>query len=100
MIGPTSTISSTTATAEAAGQSRLRLKTSHSGLADHQRRRAAEQIGDDEFADRRDEAEHRSRRSTPGSDSGKVTSQKALIGLQPRSAAASSSVSSIFSSAE
>ena len=37
---------------------------------------------------------------TPGSDSGKVICQKALIGCEPRSEAASSSVSSIFSSAE
>ena len=36
---------------------------------------------------------------TPGSDSGKVIFQKALIGGQPRSAAASSSVWSSFSSA-
>ena len=38
--------------------------------------------------------------STPGSESGKVIFQKAWNGGQPRSCAASSRVSSIFSSAE
>ena len=67
------------------------------GLADHHGLRAAEQIGDDELADDRNEAKH-APAITPGSDSGSVTSQNAFHRGQPRSAAASISVSSIFSS--
>ncbi len=58
-IGTTRMMRSTMATALATGQSRFWKNSLHKRAPDHQRLRAAEQVGDDEFADRRDEDEQR-----------------------------------------
>jgi hypothetical protein len=85
--------------AEATVQSRVVEELDPQRLADHQRARSAEQVGDDELADRRDEDQE-----AAGQDAGHrepaVTFQKAPMRVQPRSRAASTSDSSIFSSVE
>ena len=97
-IGTTRISSSTTATADATGQSRLLKNSLHMVLPIISVPEPPSRSG----MTNSPVAGMKTRKQpamTPGSDSGKVIFQKACSGGQPRSAAASSSDSSIFSSA-
>jgi hypothetical protein len=96
-IGPTSRHSSTTAIAEATGQSLLEKNSVHSvcpiiRLSEPPSRSGMTNSPVIGMKHRRAPA------PTPGSDSGTVIFQNAVDGRAPRSAAASSSEKSIFSS--
>ncbi len=84
------------AKAEAKGQSRF-FSNSLTSCRPIIRLSAHRAVRHDVFADRRDEDEQAPGQNA-GMESGKVTRQKASSLVQPRSCAASRSVSSIFSS--
>ena len=74
---PTSSTSMATATAEAARPVAVVEELVPQHLADHQRVRAAQQVGDDELADRRDEDQQRSRRRCRAATAARSRARKA-----------------------
>src|ERR1700712_2853276 len=95
--GASSRTSSTTAVAEATGQSLLVKNSSHSVWPIIMRSEPASKSGITN-SPTMGMKHSKTPAPTPGSDSGNVTSQNALKREQPRSAAASSSASSSFDS--